>query len=132
MLFYSNNAWCHGAAGILLARQKLKQGKLWRMSEGLERDVEHCKQIFLEDKEPGELCLCHGIAGNYLALGQYLRTETDSELEKEREALGERILKRLEDGRLSPRERYNPALMTGLSGIGFALCEDSADFKILG
>lgn len=127
-----NNAWCHGAAGILLARQKLKQGKLWRMSEGLERDVEHCKQIFLEDKEPGELCLCHGIAGNYLALGQYLRTETDSELEKEREALGERILKRLEDGRLSPRERYNPALMTGLSGIGFALCEDSADFKILG
>lgn len=127
-----NNAWCHGAAGILISRQKLKQGNFRGMSEWLERDVERCKQIFLEDREPGELCLCHGLAGNYLALGQYLRTEEDLELEKEREALGERILKRLEDGKLSPRERYNPALMTGLSGIGFALCEDSGDFKILG
>lgn len=127
-----NNAWCHGAAGILLSRQKLKREEFRGTAGWIERDLERCKRIFLEDEEPEELCLCHGLAGNYLTMGQYLRTESDLELEREREALGERILKRLEDGRLSPKEKYNPALMTGLSGIGFALCVDSENFGILG
>lgn len=118
---FCNNAWCHGAAGILLSRLKLKQCSIPDFSEWIIRDLERCRQIFLEEEEPEELCLCHGLAGNYLALGIYLQQETDSELEREYGNLGERILKRLEQGKISSREKYNPALMTGLSGIGAAL-----------
>ena len=74
------------------------------------------------DFDAEELCLCHGLAGNYLALGQYLRSEEDAELEREYGELGARILKRLEEVDISAREEYNPALMTGISGVGIALC----------
>ena len=117
-----NNAWCHGAAGILLSRLKLKQCGFPDDSGAVKRDIDRCKQIFLEETEPEELCLCHGLAGNYLALGQYLQSEADPELEKEYGELGGRILKRLEQDGISARERYNPALMTGISGVGTALC----------
>lgn len=120
-LRFCNNAWCHGAAGILLSRLKLKQCGVPEFSAWIKRDLERCRQVFLEEEEPEELCLCHGLAGNYLALGIYLQQETDSELEREYGNLGERILKRLEQGKISAREKYNPALMTGLPGIGTAL-----------
>ncbi len=120
-LRFCNNAWCHGAAGILLSRLKLKQCGVPEFSAWIKRDLERCRQIFLEEEEPEELCLCHGLAGNYLALGIYLQQESDSELEREFGDLRERILRRLEQGNISAREKYNPALMTGLSGIGTAL-----------
>lgn len=119
---FCNNAWCHGAAGILLSRLRLKRCGFPDDSGTVKRDIDRCKQIFLEEMEQDELCLCHGLAGNYLALGEYLRSEEDSELEKEYRELGERILKRLERGEASAREKYNPALMTGFSGVGTALC----------
>lgn len=118
---FCNNAWCHGAAGILLSRLKLKQCGVPEFSAWIKRDLERCRQIFLEEEEPEELCLCHGLAGNYLALGIYLQQESDSELEREHGNLRERILRRLEQGNISAREKNNPALMTGLSGIGTAL-----------
>lgn len=121
-LRFCNNAWCHGAAGILLSRLRLKQCGFPDDSGMVERDIGRCKQVFLEKMEPEELCLCHGLAGNYLALGKYLQLETDPELEKEYGELGERILRRLEEGDISAREEYNPALMTGISGVGIALC----------
>lgn len=127
-----NNAWCHGAAGILLSRLKLRQCGFQDPSGLFERDMKRCRQIFLEDREPEELCLCHGLAGNYLVLGQYLQSETDPELKEEQKALGERIVERLEQGDISSREKYNPALMTGLSGIGLALCGDSFGTGLLG
>ena len=120
-LRFCNNAWCHGAAGILLSRLRLKQCGFSDDSGMVERDIDRCKQIFLEEMEPEELCLCHGLAGNYLALGQYLRSEEDAELEREYGELGARILKRLEEVDISAREEYNPALMTGISGVGTAL-----------
>lgn len=127
-----NNAWCHGAAGILLSRSRLRQCGCQEFSEITERDLERCRRIFLEDMEPEELCLCHGLSGNYLALGQYLRTVTDPELEREQTALGRRIVERLEKEELSARERYNPSLMAGITGIGYALCGDSPGRNLLG
>lgn len=121
-LRFCNNAWCHGAAGILLSRLRLKQCSFPDDSGAVKRDMDRCKQIFLEEMEPEELCLCHGLAGNYLALGAYLQSEVDPELEREYRELAERILKRLERGEVSAREKYNPALMTGISGVGTALC----------
>lgn len=121
-LRFCNNAWCHGATGILLSRLKLRQCGIPDFSEWIKRDLERCRQIFLEEVEPEELCLCHGLTGNYLALGKYLQQEADIELEKEYGNLKERILKRLERGKISAREKHNPALMTGISGVGYALC----------
>lgn len=127
-----NNAWCHGAAGILLSRSRLKQCGCPEFSDATERDLERCRRIFLEDMEAEELCLCHGLSGNYLVLGQYLRTVTDPELEREQIALGRRIVERLEKEELSARERYNPSLMTGITGIGYALCDGSPRVNLLG
>lgn len=126
------NAWCHGAAGILLSRLKLKQCGFPDDSGTVKRDIERCKQVFLEKTEPEELCLCHGLAGNYLTLWKYLQQEADLELEKEYEELSERMLKRLEEGDISAWEKYNPSLMTGLSGIGVALCRSVLGTEILG
>ena len=87
----------------------------------LKKDIQYCKKIYLEPEEPDDLCLCHGMGGNYLALcfleqqGLYLG------LEKEREELKERLLSCMEGKLISAREKCNPALMTGLSGIGLAL-----------
>lgn len=121
-LRFCNNAWCHGAAGILLSRLKLKQCGFLDDSGTVKRDIERCKQIFLEEMEQEELCLCHGLAGNYLVLGEYLRSEADTEMEREYGELEGRILKRLKRGEVSAREKYNPAWMTGISGVGTALC----------
>ncbi len=121
-LRFCNNAWCHGAAGILLSRLRLKQCGFPDNSGIVKRDIDRCKQIFLEEMEPEELCLCHGLTGNYLALGEYLRSEADSELGREYREIEERILKRLERGEVSAREKYNPAWMTGISGVGTVLC----------
>lgn len=130
-LRFCNNAWCHGAAGILLSRLKLKRCGISKFSEEVKRDLDRCRQIFLEVVEPEELCLCHGLAGNYLALEQYLQWEADPELEREHRELGERILKRLERGEVSAREKYNPALMTGISGVGYALCGKHYEISLL-
>lgn len=72
-------------------------GKDW-----IERDIERCRHIFLENIEPDEVCLCRGLAGNYLVLGQYLQW------------------------------RYNLGLMTGISGIGLALLQKTPDLGLLG
>ena len=127
-----NNAWCHGAAGILISRQRLKQSGFREKTGWIERDIERCRHIFLENIEPDEVCLCHGLAGNYLVLGQYLQWRDDGELRQEYEALGERILERLEQNKISLRERYNLGLMTGISGIGLALLQKTPDLGLLG
>ena len=56
----------------------------------------------------------------------------DGELRQEYEALGERILERLEQNKISLRERYNLGLMTGISGIGLALLQKTPDLGLLG
>lgn len=118
---YCNNAWCHGAAGILLSRFQLKRVGYSDKYDRVKKDIQYCKKIYLEPEEPDDLCLCHGMGGNYLALcfleqqGLYLG------LEKEREELKERLLSCMEGKLISAREKCNPALMTGLSGIGLAL-----------
>ncbi len=129
---YANNAWCHGAAGILLSRLKLRQAGYEDPEGRVERDIERCRQVFLADEEPEELCLCHGLAGNYLALRQYLQFEKDEELEREKRELGLRILQRLEREDVSSREKYNAGLMTGNIGVVLALCEGSAPVNLLG
>lgn len=128
---FCNNAWCHGAAGILLSGLKLKQCGFPDDSGAVKRDIDRCRQIFLEEIEPEELCLCHGLAGNYLALGAYLWSEADTELEREYRELEERILKRLERREVSAREKYNPAWMTGISGVGTVLCGNHCGLSLL-
>lgn len=116
-----NNAWCHGAAGILLSRLQLKRAGYPDEAGIVERDVQYCRKIFLEPEEPQELCLCHGLSGLYLALCCYLKDRADKEMELEMKGLGERILIQVEEKQIPAREKCNPALMTGITGVGLAL-----------
>lgn len=116
------NAWCHGAAGILLARLKLEKLHEFFGDIRVKRDIERCLKAFDLCKPPKSLCLCHGQAGQYLILKCYLKQAQDEWAEKKAEILLQNILEEwsVEAGML-PQERYNIALMTGISGIGVAL-----------
>lgn len=116
-----NNAWCHGAAGILLSRLQLKKAGYSDKTGIVERDIQYCKQIFLEEREPDALCLCHGLGGNYMVLSYFLKYYADAELEQEKRELGWRILMRIEKKQISAYEKHNPSLMSGMAGIGMAL-----------
>ena len=116
-----NNAWCHGAAGILLARCNLKKAGYPDKYGLVERDVQYCKDIFLEFEEPRELCVCHGLCGNYMVLSRYLDAYPDAQLEREKNKLGMRIISQIENKRIAAYEKNNPSLMTGISGIGLTL-----------
>ena len=117
-----NNAWCHGAAGILLARCNLKKAGYPDKYGLVERDVQYCKDIFLEFEEPEELCLCHGLCGNYMALSRYLDVYPDAQLEREKNELGMRIISQIKNKQIATYEKNNPSLMTGIAGIGVTLC----------
>lgn len=123
-----NNTWCHGAVGILLSRLQLKKAGFF--DKAVERDIEYCKQIFLEEREADALCLCHGLSGYYMALWYFLKDYPDAELEQEMRRLGWRILMQIEGKQFSALEKYNSSLMTGLSGIGIALyCAEQYENK---
>lgn len=116
-----NNAWCHGAAGILLSRLQLKRAGYFDSADIVERDIQYCKAIFLESDELQDLCLCHGLCGLYQVLCYYLKKREDAELEQERIRLGQSILTQVENRKTSAREGCNFALMTGITGIGLTL-----------
>jgi type 2 lantibiotic biosynthesis protein LanM len=119
------NAWCHGAAGILLSRLKLGMLHEFQKDIRVERDIERCLKAFDICKPPQSLCLCHGLAGQYLILKSYLKQNPNEWAEKKTKALLKNMLDYWsgEEGIL-PQERYNIALMTGIAGIGAGLLAD--------
>lgn len=118
------NAWCHGAAGILLSRLKLGMLSGFQGDIRVERDIERCLKAFDICNPPKSSCLCHGLAGQYLILKCYLKQNPNEWAEKKAKILLQNILEEWskEKGML-PQERYNIALMTGIAGIGAALIE---------
>lgn len=118
----STNAWCHGAAGILLSRLKLRKIREFQGDIRVERDISRCLRAFDVCKPPKSSCLCHGLAGHYQILKYYFEQSMDVRVEGKLEELRQDILEEWgdEEGML-PQERYNVALMTGIAGIGMAL-----------
>lgn len=95
-------AWCHGAAGILMAGTAVNTVAKKQVIElrHLEKAEEKVANTYKKEN-----CLCHGNAGNAAAL-RYVGRESEG------------LLKGM---RLTYGEKYQMSFMTGLSGIGYEL-----------
>ena len=124
------NAWCHGAAGILLSRMKLKHLKEFRDCAEVQRDMGRCVEALRLCPETESVCLCHGLAGMCWIIGHYLKEYRDEILEEKQERLLNRILRMWEKGEgMLPQEYYQVSLMTGITGVGVTLCDE--DYELL-
>lgn len=118
----SMNAWCHGAAGILLSRLKLREIRVFREDNQVKQDIAHCLKAFDTCEPPKSSCLCHGLAGQYQILRYYLKQNSDEYVKQKSEALLQNILEEwANEEEMLPQDRYNVALMTGIAGIGLVL-----------
>lgn len=122
----SMTAWCHGAAGIALARLRA-----WQLF-GRDTDLCHAQLAVAQTRrailtsEAAGLSLCHGLAGNCCIAIEGGRTLGAESLSLEASAI---LLERLtplmlgEDWRLRsgrPTGAPDPSLMVGDAGVGYA------------
>lgn len=108
-------AWCHGSAGILLARALIH--KISRLTTNqLFKDIP-LNQVIDQmcQTEKTDWCLCHGQAG-LLVIERYIRHVFDYEEEKWYENATKYL-----DKRLSIEDILNYGIMQGLAGIGMLL-----------
>lgn len=118
-------AWCHGAAGILLSRLKLRQCEVFEDEEIVEKDIERCVAALLTAEDVEDVCLCHGMAGRMLILQRYLKNAEHEQLQKKQQEMEERLLERLENQKdLRTQEWHNVSLMMGMSGVGMAFLNE--------
>lgn len=117
-------AWCHGAAGILIATAQtdriigIEPTEDWRCQQAEEKVRKTRKQ---------ECCLCHGRMGNAAAL-RYGRMENAAALRHKREGTGQTENRNLPQylevpawEEIPAREKYQMGFMTGLTGIGYEI-----------
>lgn len=101
-------AWCHGAAGILLARlwcyQRVTDRK-WK--ERLKNDIERAYRKTEKYWKRDSWSLCHGTGGNL-----WILDIADRVLGKEQKNRMD-----MDEFRLLPQERLNPGIMSGYGGI---------------
>lgn len=116
------NAWCHGAAGILLSRLCLINLAEYRDNELVKRDIDHAAAVLFGQSLRRGLCLCHGMTGNYLIMKEYQKYfSLTTEQEHSRNVLGREIVNTILADTMFPQDRYSMGFMTGLSGIGVCL-----------
>lgn len=101
-------AWCHGAAGILLARLWCYQrvtDRTWK--ERLKTDMERAYRKTETYWKRDSWSLCHGTGGNL-----WIMDIADRVLGKEQKNRMD-----IDEFRLLPQERLNPGIMGGYGGI---------------
>ncbi|HGM5579341.1 TPA: type 2 lanthipeptide synthetase LanM [Pseudomonas putida] len=118
--------WCHGDAGILLARQAVLQsfkGHLpQHLADAVNEDIACCLRNLLASGLSDGYTLCHGDFGNLMCLETLYRIRGD---EDAIDAIRRRRAATLSDylGDIPAQSEHYPelGLMTGISGIGYAL-----------
>ncbi len=117
----SMSAWCHGAAGIGLARLSTAS-QLY--DDEVRREIDVALATTLTEGFGHNHSLCHGDMGNFELLSQASRTLKDERwyLEAQRIAsvVAEKVLGN-ERQCGTPLHVDSPGLMTGLAGIGYGL-----------
>lgn len=129
-------AWCHGAAGILMARSRMSQSHDVRFRQVIEEQMKpQLADKILETYRKG-FCLCHGNCGNLEILKDHSRIFHLPELEDTCNSL---LLHTAEDFLEDKipflvQEEENMGFMNGLSGIGYSFlrCMDSSLPLVLG
>lgn len=126
--FYAN-AWCHGAAGILLLRLQLLQLSEYQNSIAVQRDLENAVKILFSQSMRKGLCICHGMSGNYLIMREYQKCYGLSTEQKEyMEQLKREIVRAVCTNSLLPQDKHMMGFMTGISGIGYTLVQILSDY----
>jgi type 2 lantibiotic biosynthesis protein LanM len=114
-------AWCHGAAGIGLARLAC----LPHLDDSLARgEIDVSLETTRADGFGWNHSLCHGDLGNVELLLQAGRVLGDAQWRDEAGRVGAAILETIERGGwacANPAGVESPGLMTGLAGIGHGL-----------
>jgi lantibiotic modifying enzyme len=119
-------AWCHGAAGIGLARLSAvsMRGESW-IRRDAEAAVRASKRVLADPERPpdSDFCLCHGEAGIadfLLRAGEVLGDREAQDLALSRAAAAAvRYAATPDAWPVGVRRGSTPALMTGLAGIGY-------------
>ena len=118
------NAWCHGAAGILLSRLCLIKLEPYKEKSAVRREIENAAKILFEQSFRDGLCLCHGMAGNYRIMKEYQKQyKLTSKQYEMMGAVASEIVNTILSEKMMPQDKYQVGLMTGLSGIGVCLGE---------
>lgn len=127
-----SNAWCHGAAGILLSRLKLAELKEFENDPAVREDIINAAGVLFSQSERKGLCLCHGMAGNYWIMTEYAKAfGVDREQDRAMRGIRDRILKKASDWTaMLPQDRQDPGMMTGIAGIGSVLVEMKAKNQV--
>jgi type 2 lantibiotic biosynthesis protein LanM len=113
--------WCHGAPGMLLSRiSLLKSGY---RDEKIEEEVTIAIETTIKKGFGNDMCLCHGDFGNLLILQDaaiYIKDENLKErVQSTLVDMTKVIAERLGNGYFERQE--NHGIMTGLTGVGYAL-----------
>ena len=122
----SMSKWCHGDAGILLARQAVVSSMGERLSPAfmseIQADIECCLSNLDSHGLGSGYGLCHGDFGNLMCLQTFYRTRGDTvALEKTHQLLGATLRDFLGNPTVADDSHPELGLMTGISGIGYCL-----------
>lgn len=115
-------AWCHGAAGIGLARHLSRPYLTNDAQIGQEIDI--ALQTTLAQGLNLNHCLCHGDLGNLELLLQLSQARQDTALHQRTYTIAQQVLGSIEqEGWLCgvPLNAETPGLLTGIAGIGYGL-----------
>lgn len=118
--------WCHGDAGILLARLAVRECLGAQLPPSLAEVVNHDIACCLDNLQAGGLndgyTLCHGDFGNLMCLDRFHHAQGDQGAIKQVARLrGAALSDYLQDDALQCQAYPQLGLMTGISGVGYAL-----------
>jgi type 2 lantibiotic biosynthesis protein LanM len=127
-------AWCHGAAGIGLARlQMFKQAESPQQKERLRVEVEVAVETTLREGFGDNHSLCHGDMGNLELLMEAAEVFGNERLRQQAEELLAQVVREIEQEGYRcavPLKVETPGLMTGLAGIGYGLLRAAAPRRV--
>ncbi|WP_260962881.1 type 2 lanthipeptide synthetase LanM [Pseudomonas citri] len=118
--------WCHGDAGILIARRQLMKSMGTALDEATRqtvlKDIRQCENNLWQHGFGDGYNLCHGDFGNLLCLYDGYRDSGNREgLDRVRQALDEATRQFFEGPSLDSDRVPDVSLLTGITGVGYAL-----------
>ncbi|MNO77689.1 Lanthionine synthetase C-like protein [compost metagenome] len=122
----SMSKWCHGDAGILLARQALSSAMGEQLSSAclseIQADIECCLSNIHSHGLGSGYSLCHGDLGNLMCLQTVYRARGDAvALARTHKLLGTVTREYLRNPAIADDDHPDLGLMTGISGVGYCL-----------
>lgn len=118
--------WCHGDGGILLARRQVLVSFKGQLNAALEQkvmnDIQTCEHNLWQPDSGRDYSLCHGKMGNLLCLQMlYQGSDNQAGLDRVEQAQCNGSDRFFASPILNTERVPNMGLMTGITGVGYAL-----------